>query len=134
MLESIINNLELYFPTVAKCMTAYRQIDDFEIMAYTDDGDRYVYDDLNRTIRMLPRYEDTMTESVWRREFGIRLKHRMIRRGLTQQELANEVGISQVMLSNYMTGRSMPSFYIVDKLARALDCSVDDLRDLDHTE
>ena len=128
MINDVLNNFRIYFPTVANRMISYQDSGDFEITVRCDDGETYIYDDLDRTIRMLPPDGELMTEDVWRREFGRRLRKRMARKGLTQSELAEKVGVSQVMLSNFMTGRSMPGFYIVDKLARALDCSVDDFR------
>ena len=128
MVRDIIQNLELYFPTIHKHMTSARELRDYELMVYCDDDSRFLYDDLDKTIRRLPSSGEDITEDVWRREFGYRLKKIMIRKGLTQQELAERIGTSQVMLSNYMTGRSMPGFYMVDKIARALDCSIDDFR------
>jgi transcriptional regulator with XRE-family HTH domain len=35
--------------------------------------------------------------------------------------------ISQSMISHYMTGRALPGYTILKKIANALDCSVDDL-------
>lgn len=126
MLDSMLQNLKLYFPSIAESMVSYQESDNFEITVQCDDGSSFVYDDLDKTIRAIPADGGIGDESVWRREFGRRLRKRMIRNGLTQEDLANMVGISQSMLSNFMTGRSMPGLYIVDKLARALDCSVDD--------
>lgn len=128
MLDEMLKNLQLYFPTVASRMIEYQDSGDFELVVRCDNSETFIYDDLDKTIRMLPSDSESMTEDMWRREFGRRLRKRMIRKGMTQSELAEKVGISQVMLSNYITGRSMPGFYIVDKLVRALDCSTDDLR------
>jgi DNA-binding Xre family transcriptional regulator len=109
-------------------MTSYRESGDFEIIVECDDGYTFAYDDLDKTIRMLPADSNNMSEEMWHREFGRKLRKLMFRKGLTQIELANKVGISQATLSNYITGRNMPGFYIIDKLARALDCSTDDFR------
>lgn len=128
MTSEVLHNFQLYFPSIAKHMTSYRDYGDFEIVVECDDGYTFAYDDLDKTIRMLPNDSDTMTEEMWRREFGRRLRKRMVRNGLTQFDLANKIGVSQAMLSNYMTGRSMPSLLIADKLARALNCSIDDFR------
>ena len=124
----MLKNLQLYFPTIANHAVSYQETNDFELTIQCDDGETVIYDDLDKTVRVLPPNGGVDDETLWRQEFGRRLRKRMVRKGLTQQELADEVGISQVMLSNYITGRSMPGFYIVDKIARALDCSVDDFR------
>lgn len=128
MCSSMFENLKLYFPTVASHAVSYEETDDFELIIHRDDGECVIYDDLDRTVRVLPSKDTALTEEVWRREFGRRLRKRMVRKGYTQQEFANMVGTSQTMLSNYMNGRCVPSFYMVDKIARALDCSVDDFR------
>ena len=128
MLDRLVKNLQLYFPSVANRITSCKETDDFELMVRCDNGETFIYDDIDRSILLLPTDGNSMTEETWRQEFGRRLRKRMARKGMTQSELAEIVGISQVMLSNFMTGRSMPGFYIVDKLARALDCSVDDFR------
>ena len=128
MCESMFENLKTYFPTVGNHAVSYKETDDFELTVLCDDGSCVIYDDLDRTIRMLPPKDAAMTEAVWRREFGTRLRKRMTRKGYTQQEFAELIGTSQTMLSNYINGHCVPSFYIVDKIARALDCSIDDLR------
>lgn len=128
MITDIVENFKSYFPSVEKHATSYRKLGDFELVVYCDDGDRLIYDDFDKSIRSLPPSDDVMTEEIWRREFGLKLRKLIARKGVTQLELANMVGISQTMLSNYINGRCMPGFYIVDKLARALECSIDDLR------
>jgi transcriptional regulator with XRE-family HTH domain len=49
-------------------------------------------------------------------------------RHMTQAELASSVGITQGMVSQYIHGYSSPSFRVVDRMAKALGCSADDLR------
>lgn len=66
-------------------------------------------------------------DEIMRREFGRRLKTLLELRGMTQNELSEETGISQVSISKYLNGKSDPSLLNVLKIARALDCSLDDL-------
>ena len=47
---------------------------------------------------------------------------------MDQKDLSKKTGISETMISRYMNGLSNPGFFVVDKIARALDCSMDDLR------
>ena len=49
-------------------------------------------------------------------------------KGITQSELSNCTDIPQYLISDYIRGKRTPSFYNVDKIAKALDCSVDELR------
>ena len=57
----------------------------------------------------------------------LRLKIKRIEKGMTQQELADLVGIRQNLLSYYETGANFPRKKILDKLAAALDCEVKDI-------
>jgi transcriptional regulator with XRE-family HTH domain len=48
--------------------------------------------------------------------------------GISQCELSERTGITQPSISDYMNGKKLPSFYTVDKIAKALGCSVDAFR------
>ncbi|WP_304341528.1 helix-turn-helix domain-containing protein [Metaclostridioides mangenotii] len=53
---------------------------------------------------------------------------------LTQEDLANKVGITKNALYNYENGRSEPNHKIINKLAQVLDVQVEDImtsRDID---
>ena len=58
-----------------------------------------------------------------------RLREWREREDLTQQQLANESGISQDSISNYETGRRDARFSTARRLALALEVEVEDLRD-----
>ena len=59
-------------------------------------------------------------------EFGERLKHYRKQRGLTQQELADILGVSNKSVSRWESG-SYPDVATLGPLARALGVTVDDL-------
>ncbi len=52
------------------------------------------------------------------------------KRGMTQSELAKAVGLAQASISTLESGETKPAFETLIKLARALDCSLDDLVDM----
>ena len=52
---------------------------------------------------------------------SIRIKELRTEAGLTQQELADRVGISKQAVSMYETGNRRPSFDIADALAELFD-------------
>ena len=54
-------------------------------------------------------------------------------RGMTQKELADEVGVLNVSLSNYERGSQMPDINTLAKIANVLEVSVDTLIGLDET-
>ena len=57
-----------------------------------------------------------------------RIKYLRERYSMTQTDLANATGIPQQQISKYIRGYRVPTFYNLDKIARALDCTIDELR------
>jgi DNA-binding Xre family transcriptional regulator len=132
MYESSLPRLKegvgLYFPDVLEEAVEIRAISHDELFVKTESGACYLYDDLENSIRGLPRDMDNMTEEECSREFGKRLKRMLFQKGVTQNQLAEKTGISSVSLSQYINGKKSPGFYNLDKIARALECSLDELR------
>lgn len=117
----------LYFPFEADHVVRHKEVSPFDLYIEMDDGRRVMYNDENKAIRRLPKDDKRLTESQFKNEFAIRLRNIMLRKGITQSELARQAGIKQSQVSNYLTNRNTPSFYVVDKIAKVLDCSVDEL-------
>lgn len=58
---------------------------------------------------------------------GARLAKRRQEAGYSQRDLAAEVGISQRMIAYYETQTEPPPSYVLPRLAKALNASVDEL-------
>ena len=74
------------------------------------------------------------TQSISEQEdetFGQRLKRLRNEIGLTQQTLADRIGIIRELISDYERGRLRPHYDIVAKLAVALEVSADRLLGID---
>ena len=128
MIDRILENLEKYYPSVARDMVGYREHGTYSVIVISDDGRETLYNDIHKTIRRLPVDKNNMTEEECRREFGYRLRDIMLDKGVSQMELSDRTGIPCPILSGYMNGKNSPSQYKVDKIARALNCSADDFR------
>lgn len=50
-----------------------------------------------------------------------------IKYGLTQRQLANEIGCTVQLISNYECGRVMPSLKIIVKMAKVFKMKTEDL-------
>lgn len=50
--------------------------------------------------------------------------------GKSKTQIAKELGISKPTLSQYLSGRAMPSLVTFAKLCAVLDCSADDILEL----
>ena len=57
--------------------------------------------------------------------FGKQLKKIILEKNITQQELADKLNIARPMISNWMNGFRNPSLASIQKIANALDVSID---------
>lgn len=127
----VIENLKTNFPFLAADAVDYIEHSDCEVVVKLEDGRMFLYDDMDKSFRKLPSNCYELSEDECRSEFGQRLYKIMFRKGFTQFDLSEKTGIQQSLLSNYITGKRSPSFYNVDRIAKALGCSVDEFRYLD---
>ena len=54
-------------------------------------------------------------------------------KGITQWQLAEKIGVRQESVAQWETGKTAPRFDRLIEIAKALDCSVDDLIKKDDT-
>ena len=127
-MHQLIDDFNKWLPSIARHAISYHEGYRAELIIELDDGDWISYDGFNRTVRNLPFDSNDMSEIEFRREFGIRLSDIMWHKGVSETRLAELTGISQVSISNYITGKTTPSFYIVDKIAKVLGCSTEAFR------
>lgn len=120
----LYENFKLYFPSIEKGCISWRQTDLFELEIHNKDGSIDIYNDMNHSLG--PKI-DTSTDAGWRKEFARRLRKKMAMKGITQTNISELTGISQPLLSLYVQGKSLPSAQKVSSLAKALNCSVNDL-------
>lgn len=70
-----------------------------------------------------------MTELEWLAIFGVNLMEMLHENGMTQRDLADDTGLSEGTISNYIRGRQLPGVKAIVNIANALNCSIDDLID-----
>lgn len=124
----MFKSLEFDFPFIVRDAVEYISPGGDEIIIKLKDGDVVLYETEYNSIRPLPSDSDNMTEKEFTREFGYRMCKIMKHKCMTQQDISDATGIPRVMISNYMNGKHIPSFYKIDKIAKALECSTDDFR------
>lgn len=61
----------------------------------------------------------------WNYCFGRRLEAALRIKKMTQRDLAEKVGTTEVTISRYVNGSRCPNAYMVVLLAKALGCSMD---------
>lgn len=106
-----------------------KEITDWDLLITLKNGEQYIYE-LDSNYHRVAVYENIkkVTEEQERKRFGYALNKLMDRNFITQEELAERTGISQTMISHYITGRYIPNYITVVKIAKALNCSMDDFR------
>lgn len=56
-----------------------------------------------------------------------KIRELRLRKNITQFELANELGLTQGIVSSWENGRNKPTLNTAQKLANVLSCSLDEL-------
>ena len=70
-----------------------------------------------------------MSELEWLDIFGDNLVSLLKETRMSRRELADEIGVSEAMISYYINKRKMPSFKILLRMAYAFNISLDELVD-----
>ena len=125
--DYVYDEFSFNFPSVAKQVLHYYHISDIELIIKLENGEVLSYENINKSLRILPD-SSSLTEEECRREFAIRLKLMMTVKGMNQTALSEATGIQQYLISDYTKGKRTPGFYNLDKIAKALNCSLDELR------
>lgn len=98
-----------------------------------EDGTVVDYNDLENTVRWVTINENFDEESK-RRAFGHNLQKFIILRGLSKSDIAENLGITNAMLSRYIHGKAMPSFDKGRDIAILMGCSMEELFDETYME
>ena len=124
--REFVERLKLTYRPIYDSATKYEEVSPNEMLIKTEDGCVYLYDIYGDTIRTMPK-NSNMDIETFAIEFGERLRRIMDRKGITQEILSEETGISQTIISRYILGKSVPGLYAVDKISIVLGCRIDDL-------
>lgn len=127
----LLRGFDTYFSFLKNEVASFNAVSDTELLIKLKNGDVILYDDIDKTIRNLPKDSNHMSEEECLTEFGERLRKIMKRKRISQIELSELSGIRREMLSRYLNGINIPSFYNADRIAKAVGCSLDDLRYLE---
>lgn len=75
------------------------------------------------------KYNESMSELEWLDIFGDNLRDMLEDANMTQRDLADEAGLSESAISQYIHKQKIPSLKSIINIAYALDCSMDELID-----
>lgn len=68
-----------------------------------------------------------MTEQEWRDDFAHRLRKVYRKRGYNQKSFAEALGVSEMTISRYRTGKRVPDIETLVNMATILECNITDL-------
>ena len=57
----------------------------------------------------------------------LNMKIARLRKGITQSELAEKIGINSIMISRYEVGTATPKIDVIKKIAEVLGVTIDEL-------
>lgn len=70
-----------------------------------------------------------MSEVEWMKIFGQNLEEMLVEARMTQRDLAEDTGLSEAAISQYINQRRMPTVRALVNIAYSLNCSFDELMD-----
>lgn len=135
--EESLHEFRRWYPSLYSQMATYKPTGRLTLAIFLNDSSIIEYDVVNHTIRDITHLKDIHTssdidESMWRKEFGYKLRQSMMLQGMSKDELASCVGISTQMLNRYISGNSTPSGYVLVRLSNALQCDMHELTNFDY--
>ena len=97
----------------------------FELIVELKDGRIYSYYQVDHDITKISNGEPT--DEDLKKIFGVKLNRMIWLRGFNQYDLARELGISGMTVSNYANGKTAPTFIQVQRMMKILRCGMNDL-------
>ena len=128
LMNDYLHQVYLYFPDLLGKVMHAREYVQLMLLLETNSKYDYFYNLSNNVLIPIPKSDQDLDKESFRRIFGVLLRRALERSGLTQEELSEKTGIPQPNISDYLYGKHFPSFYQIDKMAKAMNCSVEDLR------
>lgn len=128
LIDEYMHQVYLYFPDLLGEVVHVREYVQFMLLLETNTKYDYFYNITNNVLIPIPKDDKNLDKDSFRRIFGVLLRRALECSGLTQEELSEKTGIPQPNISDYLYGKHFPSFYQIDKMAKAMNCSVEDLR------
>lgn len=127
--ERIIDQFEKYYPNLYERTVDWWASGRTTITVRLDDDTTFEYDPMDDSIRQVFMDWTDADDMTVRKAFGNNLQKLLPYSGMNKSDLADKVGVSRVMMSQYINGKSVPNIIIARKIAKALKCRIDDLFD-----
>lgn len=99
------------------------------IIVKLNNGKTLLYDDFEKRLRLIKPFKTSseLTEDEWKRCFIYFLEDAKWRAHKTQLEIAFDIGMTEVMVNRYFTGKSIPNAMKLQQIAESLKCDINDI-------
>lgn len=122
-----------YYPGWEGRVRRWAPKNEYSIRLFMSDGSRADYNSRSNSLRWLREFiissPNDITDEYCRSNFASNLVEYMKAKGFNQITLSERTGLSTAVISKYMRGRTTPTITAAQKIARALNCSVEELLD-----
>jgi len=103
-----------------------RMVNDYDLFVKLKNGDKYVYDTFTGYFRGIIDSEQRKSREKLKNEFRICLRTLINRRHITQDDLADLLGLSRATVNRYVNGDTIPDFITVQEIATILNFPLDE--------
>ena len=127
--EVILEQFELYYPEYYQQTVDWWASGRLSITVMLENGDVFEFNRMDNTIRRIQPDNCNVDDKTLSKGLGRNIQKFILLRGISQNELASRLGITDAMLSRYIHGTSMPSAGKLFRIAKLLGCTQDELFD-----
>ena len=128
---NLYQRFKQYGPISDDEVKTVRQISPTELEIITFDDARIIYDGTTSSVYIEYDYseDNPRTKEAWQKEFAKRLYYAMRRKGCSQTDLAEILGISPVVVNGWVNGKHTPRLDMAVRVAHILNYPVERLID-----
>ena len=119
MNERLMDLVKEYFPSLVDRAVDIYDYDYKCSWIKVDDGRVYFVNKLNRSIRLVSKGADGLTEERYLKEFSTNLRYMLRNIYMSQKRLSELTGISRPTISRMINGEKLPSIYQIRLISEA---------------
>ena len=123
----ILEQFRMYFPNLYERSIDWWKSGPYHITILLNDNSRVEFDSSDNTIRWMSVIDRSTDNDIFRKEIGRNIRKFIVYRGMRQQDVAEQAGITEAMLSRYINGTSLPGLDKIHNIASVLGCHIDEL-------
>ena len=101
-------------------------INEYDLFVLYRDGRKYIIDTFNNSSSGFYPEGHILSDDEWNMSFRRRLRQKLSRCRITQEELADILGISRITINRYINGQTVPSALMLKKISLALNCDINE--------